>query len=175
MRVLKNRFIFSLCLILIAVGFEIDETSRHTDSSFPDSDVMSPDSNHNDVPLLCHESATAAISANGRRIRNGSIEDDQQQAVMEAIEAIESIKVVNGRPHADDSFDNDSQDGRLSSQKYFSPNTPSSDLVIDEMSVDGQYNEQTDSPGMPEEAGTDNGKYRMTLLWVASLEEDFNF
>lgn len=116
------------------------------ESSLPESDVMSPDSNHN-VQLTCNETAAAAITAKFGHIRNGSIEDDQQQAMMEAIEAMEPIKVMNGMRHSeDDSFDCESQDGQHVSHKYYMADTPSSDLVIDERSFGSQSIERSDSP-----------------------------
>ncbi|XP_065206485.1 zinc finger protein 1 isoform X2 [Planococcus citri] len=124
-----------------------DMDDLHGESSLPESDVMSPDSNHN-LQLTCNERATAAITAKFAHIRNGSIEDDQQQAMMEAIEAMESIKVMNGIKHADDSFDCESQDGQPSSQKDYMADTPSSDLVIDERSLGSQSIARSDSPDL---------------------------
>ncbi len=158
----------SLFFSFVPVDTEIDDSSLHTDSSVAETDIMSPDSNHN-VQLSCNESATAIFTTTKMgRLRNGSIEDDQQKAVREAIEAMESIKVVNGLRHLDDSFDNDSQDDQSSSQKCYSADTPSSDLVIDERSVDDHYMEQSDSPDLSEsfnkstddvESSSDNGEW----------------
>lgn len=132
---------------------DIDEMAIHADSlSLSETDIMSPDSNHNSQ-LSCNELATAttttvAINAKIARLRNGTVGNDHQKAVREALEAMESIKSVNGAVrHLDDSFDNDSQDDlQSSSHKYYAVDTPSSDLVIDERSVDDGYMEQPDSP-----------------------------
>jgi len=123
---------------------------------------MSPDSNDN-LQLACQESATAVISAKRVGVRNGFIEDDQQ-AVKEAIEAMESIKMMNGSRNADDSFD-DSLDEHAGSQKYYSADTPCSDLVIDERSLGSHTMERSDSPETlesyprtEEESSSDKGK-----------------
>lgn len=123
-----------------------DVEDPQAESSLPESDIMSPDSNHN-LQLTCNEAA-AAITAKLTHIRNGSIEDDQQQAVMEAIEAMESIKVMNGVRHSDDSFDGESQDDHQVTQKYYMADTPSSDLVIDERSLESQSIDRSESPDM---------------------------
>lgn len=135
-------------IYFVLVDSDVRETSLHTDNSLPETDIMSPDSNHN-LQFSCNESATTAVSAKISHIRNGSIEDDQQQAVMEAVEAVETVNVMNGTQHVDDSFD-DSQDDQSLSQKYYGVDTPSSDLVIDERSIESQYVEHSDSLDMSE-------------------------
>lgn len=142
---------------MFAVDAEYEDIDDlHGESSLPESEVMSPDSNHN-LQLACNERAAAAITAKFAHIRNGSIEDDQQQAMMEAIEAMESIKVMNGVKHTDDVFDCESQDGQQSSQKDYMADTPSSDLVIDERSLGSQSMARSESPDL--ENDSDKGSY----------------
>lgn len=144
-RALIGALICCFFFTLLSVDAEYDDIEDLHESSLPESDIMSPDSNHN-LQLTCNETAAAAITAKLSHIRNGSIEDDQQQAMMEAIEAMESIKVMNGMRHSDDSFDCESQDGQQSSQKYYMADTPSSDLVIDERSLESHSIERSESP-----------------------------
>lgn len=149
----------NLVLLSFSVDSDPDEGSL-SENTLPE-DAMSPDSNHN-LQLMCHESA--AVTAKRSRIRNGSI-DDQQQAMMEAIEAMESIRVMNGSSrNADDSFD-ESQDEQHSSQKYYMADTPSSDLVIDERSTESHSMELLDSSDVSEsfhrteeESNSDKGR-----------------
>ena len=142
--------------MLFPVDDDLDETS-FTEGSLHD-ETMSPDSNHN-LQLIAEKRGHA---------RNGFIEDDQE-AVKEAIEAMESIRMMNSSRNADDSFDDSLGEGVVleggGSQKYYSADTPSSDLVIDERSIGSQTMERLDSPEMSEsrhrteeESSLDKGK-----------------
>lgn len=108
----------------------METTSLHTEcpsSAEPEKKVLSSDSNHNSQQCYLNEMG-ASRSQNGRPkngLKNGvgvlvlldggsSEEDDSQQAMMEAIEAMESFKVMNGitqtSPAAEDDMAQDDDD-----------------------------------------------------------------
>lgn len=179
---------------------EIDELDESTNSS-PETNIMSPDSNtssgdhdhhhrlrhhhshhhhhhhHHGLQPSCNESAATAVTAKTKhQIRNGSIEDDQQQAMMEAIEAMESIKVMNGLKHSDDSFDSESQDGaphlHHRHRRAYAADTPNSDLVIDERSM-GSHRSMERSSESPDTM-MENGYGRKARTTSSSADEDTN-
>lgn len=164
--------------LLFLVDTDIDESSLSEDI-LPE-DAMSPDSNHN-VQVTCHETVTTAVTIKRSRNRNDSIEDDQHQAMIEAIEAMESIRVINGSRNADDSFDEQSQDEQRPSLKYYLVDTPSSDLVIDERSIESQTVEMLDSPDQSEfcqrttEDSNNSNKGRCTYVYVSAVFIIFYF